>query len=132
MRVLLSIKPEFANKIFSGEKKFEFRKKAFSKIEVHTVVVYSTMPVGRIIGEFTIKTIHKDSPKSIWNKTKHFSGIDELFFNEYYNGREFAIAIEVDNPILYKRPINPKIEYDNFTAPQSFMYIKEKQSLISQ
>lgn len=123
MRVLLSIKPEYANKIFSGEKKFEFRKRAFRNIEVHTVVVYSTMPVGRIIGEFTIKHIHQDSPESIWSKTKKYSGIDEVFFNEYYNGRELAVAIEVDKTSLYKEPINPKEEYENFTAPQSFMYI---------
>jgi predicted transcriptional regulator len=123
MRVLLSIKPEYANKIFSGEKKFEFRKRAFRNIEVHTVVVYSTMPVGRIIGEFTIKQIHQDSPESIWSKTKRFSGIDESFFNEYYDGRDLAVAIEVEKPFLYKEAINPKEEYVNFTAPQSFMYL---------
>jgi predicted transcriptional regulator len=123
MRVLLSIKPKYANKIFSGEKKFEFRKRAFRNIEVHTVVVYSTMPVGRIIGEFTIKKIHQDSPKSIWNKTKLFSGIDKKFFNEYYDGKELAVAIEVDKISLYKEPIDPKEKYENFTAPQSFMYL---------
>lgn len=123
MKVLLSIKPEYANKIFSGEKKFEFRKKAFRNIEVHTVVVYSTMPVGRIIGEFSIKQIHQDSPESIWNKTERFSGIDKGFFNQYYDGRNLAVAIEVDKPILYDNPINPKDEYENFTAPQSFMYL---------
>lgn len=122
MKVLLSIKPEFANKIFSGEKKFEFRKRAFSKIEVSTVVVYSTMPVGKIIGEFSIKHIHHDSPKSIWERTKRFSGIDKDFFNKYYYGRESAVAIEVGKAVLYNEPINPKIEYENFTAPQSFMY----------
>jgi predicted transcriptional regulator len=123
MKVLLSIKPEYANKIFSGEKKFEFRKRAFRNIEVHTVVVYSTMPVGRIIGEFTIKQIHKDSPESIWKKTKLYSGIDENFFNEYYDGRDLAVAIEVDKSFLYKESINPKEEYENFTAPQSFKYL---------
>ena len=122
MKVLLSIKPEYANKIFSGEKKFEFRKRAFKNSEVHIVVVYSTMPVGRIIGEFTIKHIHQDSPESIWSKTKRFSGINEDFFNEYYNGRDSAIAIEIDEAVLYKEPINPQKEYENFTAPQSFMY----------
>lgn len=124
MKVLLSIKPEYANKIFSGEKKFEFRRRVFKNLEVETIVVYSTMPVGRIIGEFSIKHIHRDSPQSIWNKTKKFSGIDENFFNEYYNGRDLAFAIEVDKPILYQTPINPKVEYDNFTAPQSFMYLR--------
>jgi len=122
MKVLLSIKPEYANKIFSGEKKFEFRKKAFSKSGVRTVVVYSTMPVGKIIGEFTIKKIHQDSPKLIWRKTQKHSGIDEAFFNEYYRDRDLAVAIEVDSATLYKNPINPKVAYKNFTAPQSFVY----------
>lgn len=31
MKVLLSIKPEFANKIFEGTKRFEFRKSIFKK-----------------------------------------------------------------------------------------------------
>lgn len=123
MKVLLSIKPEFANKIFSGEKKFEFRKRIFKNTNVRKIVVYSTMPVGKIIGEFSIKHIHQDSPSSIWAKTKKFSGVEETFFNQYYHEREFAFAIEVHNPILYRVPINPKKEYSNFTAPQSFKYI---------
>ncbi len=123
MKVLLSIKPEYANKIFSGEKRFEFRKKAFKNIEVKTVVVYSTMPVGKIIGEFSIKHIHQDSPDSIWTRTKEHSGIDEGFFNDYYNGRDTAVAIEVDSATLYEEPINPKEKFVNFTAPQSFMYL---------
>lgn len=123
MKVLLSIKPEFAEKIFSGEKKFEFRKIGFKNHLVQTVVVYATMPIGKIIGEFRIKQIHKDAPEQIWEKTKKYSGIDKTFFNEYYSGKNYAIAIEVDNPILYKRPINPKDEFENFVAPQSFKYL---------
>lgn len=123
MKVLLSIKPEYANKIFSGEKKYEFRKIAFKKLGIETVVVYSTMPVGKIIGEFSIKKIHKDSPQSIWNKTKKHSGVEEVFFNDYYFGRNTAVAIEVENPVLYEEPINPKEKFDKFTAPQSFMYL---------
>ena len=44
MKVLLSIKPEFANKIFEGTKRFEFRKSIFKK-EVKTVVVYASSPL---------------------------------------------------------------------------------------
>lgn len=123
MKVLLSIKPEYAEKIFSGEKKYEFRKVGFKNQSIQTVVVYATMPVGKIIGEFSIKQIHKDEPKKIWKKTKKYSGVEESFFNDYYDGKEYAIAIEIDKPILYKKPINPKDEYDNFVAPQSFKYL---------
>ena len=39
MTVLLSIKPEFAEKIFNGTKKFEFRKSIFKNTDVKKVVV---------------------------------------------------------------------------------------------
>lgn len=56
MKVLLSIKPEYAYKIFSGEKKFEYRKIIFKK-KIKSVIVYATKPVGKIIGEFEIEDI---------------------------------------------------------------------------
>ena len=52
MKVLLSIKPEFVEKIFSGEKRFEYRKSIFKQQNIDTIVIYSTMPVGMIVGEF--------------------------------------------------------------------------------
>ena len=58
MKILLSIKPEFVEKIISGEKKFEFRKSLPKRDGITTVVVYSTMPVGKVIGEFKVKNTH--------------------------------------------------------------------------
>ncbi|MBI6731014.1 ASCH domain-containing protein, partial [Pseudomonas amygdali] len=43
MKVLLSIKPEYAEKILQGEKRFEFRKSVFKNPDVRTVVIYATM-----------------------------------------------------------------------------------------
>ena len=57
MTVLLSIKPEFAEKIFDGTKKFEFRKSIFKNTDVQTVIVYASSPVQQVIGEFTIDSI---------------------------------------------------------------------------
>jgi len=124
-KVLLSIKPEYANKIFSGEKKFEFRKTLFKKKSVKTVIVYATMPVGKIIGEFKIKKIHKDKPEKIWELTKENSGIDKNYFEKYYDGKKYAIAIEVESAKLYDTPIDPKEKFKKFTPPQSFTYIKD-------
>ena len=57
MKILLSIKPEFVEEIFSGRKKFEYRKAIFTNKKVTSVIVYSTMPVGKIVGEFTIEEV---------------------------------------------------------------------------
>jgi len=123
MKVLLSIKPEYVEKIFSGEKKFEYRKSIFLDKSVKNIVVYSTMPVGRIVGEFTVEKILLDSPESIWDKTKDDSGVQEQFFYKYFNGRRNAYAIKIANPRLYKKPINPKEKDRSFMPPQSFRYI---------
>lgn len=48
MKLLLSIKPEFAHRIFSGEKTFEFRKAIHQQKSISTVAVYASMLVGSI------------------------------------------------------------------------------------
>ena len=123
MKVLLSIKPEYANKIFSGEKKFEYRKSIFKR-EIKFIVVYVTKPVGMIIGEFEIDKIISDTPKQIWNLTKEHSGIEEDKFKNYFLNKETGFAIKVKKAKLYKhsktlKEYNPKIK----VPPQSFCYI---------
>ena len=123
MKVLLSIKPEYSNKIFSGEKKFEYRKSIF-KQEIKFIVVYVTKPVGMIIGEFEIDKIISDTPKQIWDLTKEHSGIEEDKFRNYFLNRETGFAIKVKEAKLYKhfktlKEYNPKIK----VPPQSFCYI---------
>ncbi|SUF92800.1 bacteriophage protein [Salmonella enterica] len=79
MKVLLSIKPEFAESILEGEKRFEFRKTIFRNKDVKTVVIYATMPVGKVIGEFDIADILSSEPSDLWKATKKYAGIT-LFF----------------------------------------------------
>lgn len=131
MKVLLSIKPQFVEEIFKGTKKFEYRKAIFKNPDVKTIVIYSTMPVGKIVGEFSIANIYKDSPDQIWEKTKNFSGIESSFFDEYFQGRDQAYAIEVSLLKEYSTPICPYKEFDKFTAPQSFMYIDNSFGVVS-
>ncbi len=123
MKVLLSIKPEFVEKIFSGEKRFEYRKNIFKNIAIESIVIYSTMPVGKIVGEFKFKTIHKNTPKIIWKETKKYSGISEDFFFNYFENKKEACAIEISEVHKYKTPIDPHSLLPNFVAPQSFCYL---------
>lgn len=125
MKALLSIKPEFVEKIFSGEKQVEFRKSCF-KEDVQTVVVYATMPVGKIVGEFEIETILSDSPQKLWEQTKTVAGISLAFFNEYFSGRDVAYAIKIKQVRRYKKALNPYLEEPDFTPPQSFRYLRTR------
>ena len=55
MKVLLSINPPYVDKIFNGEKKFEYRRAIFKDNSVDTIVIYSTSPIKKVVGEFKVK-----------------------------------------------------------------------------
>ena len=122
MKVLLSIKPEYANKIFEGSKKFEFRKIIFKKPEIKTVIVYASSPVQQVIGEFEIDDIYSLRPDKLWEKTKKDSGISADFFFEYFADRVIAHAIKIKKVTKYKKGLSLKENY-NVSPPQSYLYL---------
>ncbi|MFA0630605.1 ASCH domain-containing protein [Vibrio sp. 10N.222.49.A3] len=123
MQVLLSIKPEFVKRIFAGEKLFEYRKAIFRRAGVEKVIIYSTLPEGKIVGEFSIEKILTDSPEAIWDKTQTKSGINKEFFDQYFNGKSEAHAIKIGNVRKYDNPFKLDMMKTKVTAPQSFMYL---------
>jgi predicted transcriptional regulator len=122
MRVLLSIKPEYAFKIFEGTKKFEFRKVIFKNPRIKTVVVYASSPVQKVIGEFEIDNIISSDPNEIWRQTKKYSGISKDFFDEYFADREIAHAIKIKSTKKYRYPLNIQDDF-NVLPPQSYVYL---------
>jgi len=122
MKVLLSIKPEFANKIFDGTKKFEFRKVIFKNPNVKTVIVYASSPIQQVIGEFEIDYIFSHSPSALWKLTEKYSGISKDFFFEYFANRAIAHAIKIKTITKYTKPLCIKDDF-NVSPPQSFVYL---------
>ena len=123
MTVLLSIKPEFAEKIFDGTKKYEFRKSIFKRTGVRKILVYASSPVQKVIGEFLIEDILNDYVDRIWQKTYLHSGISKEFYQMYFENKEKAYAIKVGKVFRYEKA-KKLSDYNIQTAPQSFAYIK--------
>lgn len=124
MRIVISIKPQFVEKIFEGSKKFEYRKSIFKKRDIQSVLVYSTLPVGKLVGEFKIMSILKDEPNKLWERTHIGAGIDKLFFDSYFKNRNIAFAIEIIEPVLYQTPISLSELQADLKAPQSYLYLR--------
>jgi predicted transcriptional regulator len=122
MKVILSIKPEFADKIFEGTKKYEFRRSIFKNPKVKKVVVYASSPVKKIIGEFDIDYILVHDLETLWNKTKTCAGISEDYFFEYFSNKEHGYAIKIKKTKLYKAPKCIREDF-NLYPPQSFLYL---------
>lgn len=122
MKVLLSIKPEFVEKIFAGTKKYEFRKSLFKRSEVKYIVIYASAPIKGVVGEFEICHILSGNVEAIWEKTKKHSGITKEFYKSYFKNKKIANAIQIGHIKKYekKRALS---DYNIQHAPQSFCYI---------
>ena len=126
MKVVLSIKPEFANKIFDGSKKFEFRKSIFRNERITTILVYSSSPVQKVIGEFKIDKIINHDLETLWSLTKEHSGITKEYFYQYFADKTHGFAIKIKTKTKYRKPKCLKADF-NLMPPQSFAYWTESQ-----
>jgi predicted transcriptional regulator len=123
----MSINPQHVDSIFSGEKKYEFRR-IRCKRAIDSILIYSTAPIMQIVGEVEVKEIIEDSPQKVWKRTASAAGIDKAFFDEYYSGKKNAIAYALGKVIQYSKP-QLLSDYGIKSAPQSFMYIDSSKLL---
>ena len=123
MNVILSIRPSFCKMIFSGQKKYEYRKRVFTRSDVDKVYIYATKPICRIVGYFTIAAMIEDSPNVMWQMTHEGSGITKEYFDAYFKNCDMAHAIKIGEVVKLDNPIDPKEVIKDFHAPQNFMYV---------
>lgn len=121
-RALLSVKPNFADAIIRGKKKYEFRRNIFSR-QVDVVLVYATVPVGRVVAEFDVCSVISETLPTLWKRTQKYAGIDSECFWEYFSGKDFGHAIEIGKVRPYKIPFCPVKEF-GIRPPQSFVYLE--------
>ncbi len=124
MRVLLSIKPEFAEKIFDGTKQYEFRRSIFKHPAIKTVVVYASSPVQKVIGEFEIEMILKKDLDALWDQTKDKAGIEKSYFDAYFGDKTEGYAIQIKATRRYAKPLSLRESF-GMAPPQSFSYLED-------
>ncbi len=122
MKILLSIKRDYSDKIFSGEKRFEFRRqKPRQRFEI--VLVYESTPTKKIVGWFSVKKVIQGSPEELWTRYKDVAGIKEDDYFKYCGDKNVVYALEIDKTHRFESPIDPYILDDKFRPPQNFTYL---------
>lgn len=120
-KIIISINPEFVEKILNGTKKYEFRTKA-AKQDINAIIIYSTWPTKKVVAEAEILDVIEMEPESLWKETKKFSGIDKEYFDQYFKGRTVAYAYKLGKVTVYKNP-KELVDFGIGFAPQSFVYL---------
>lgn len=120
--LLLSIKPEYVDKILQGTKKFEYRKR-LAKENVSVIYIYSTFPSMKVVASVQVIGRLSSSPTSLWEKTKSTAGISRAKYRDYFHGCKTAYAYILGEVKIFEQ----KKDLSDFgieTAPQSFAYIE--------
>ena len=100
---MLSINPEYAERILAGLKKYEFRKRLANKT-VDKIIIYSTFPIMKVVGEVKVIKIISSSPSALWEQTKKSAGISRDKYRQYFKGCKVAYAYQLGEVIQYDPP----------------------------
>lgn len=127
--LFISVRPEFAERIITMQKKIELRKVRPNVNPGDSVIIYASAPVKSVLAIARIKSIHEYSPNEMWMRYSPVLGIDKGRYDKYYQGQERAIGIEMDSV----KPISPislnqlRSKYPFFQPPQIYRYIYRHQ-----
>lgn len=122
--MLMSIRPEYADRIFSGHKRFELRRQRPRIDEGDLVVVYATSPSQVVRGAFAVKRVVSLSAPALWEQFEPELGISRPSYDSYFSGCTTAHAIEVGEVRTWPPTSLPALRerFDGFRPPQSYMF----------
>ena len=135
-KLLLSIKPEYASKIFSGKKTVELRRVRTRLTIDDIVLVYVSSPTKALVGLFEVEKIIQEkielpeNMETYWNLVHEKAGITSKDFYKYYEGASFFVGIFLKNPKKFHVSINLenlRKQIPKFTPPQSYRYLKQQE-----
>jgi len=130
--VLLSIQPEYAEKIMEGKKRIELRKKFSRKWEGERVCFYASRPVAALVGEARIRKINVDKPAHIWETYYSDIGSSKDKFDAYVGTATEIYALELTDVVPYRNwiPISQLTHLldNDLVPPQSYCSIQNSES----
>lgn len=123
--VLMSIKPEYANKIKSGVKTIELRRILPKVSSGDILVIYETSPVQAVTAYCRIHGLVSEKLGSFWDAYKDSFYISKSSFEAYFSGKEYAGGIVLGEVTCLGKPVPI---FDLMTkphVPQSYCYLSE-------
>jgi predicted transcriptional regulator len=129
-RLLISMKPRFAEKVVAREKTVEIRKRFSAKWIGCQVAIYATEPKGALVGEAIIRDVISGSPEDIWSRYGTQVACTWEEYRDYAASSERVFAIQLQDVHPYIGSIS--IEQAEFLVkgelrpPQSYLELGTK------
>lgn len=128
--LLLSIKPKYVEKIRSGEKRVELRRRKPRSQPTDWLAIYECSPTMALVAVAQIVEVRVSSPRCLWRRVRSIAGVTKKEFDAYFIGSDQAIGIEIQTPLELPTPIpldDLRVAWPRFNPPQGFIYLTESQ-----
>lgn len=128
--LFLSIKPEYVEKILSGEKRVELRRRKPRCVPGDWIAIYETTPTKELVAIAQVSEVRVNSPQCLWRSVNAISGVSKREFDDYFTGSDKAVGILIQQPVVLPRPVplaHLRREWRNFNPPQGFLYLTRSQ-----
>jgi type I restriction enzyme, S subunit len=122
--VLISIQPQYVEKILDGTKRYEYRKVAPEADAVNDFYIYESSPTRKIVASFPATEIFSGTPEKIWEMSGDRSGGTSEGFFQYFKDKKIAYAIAINGLRKAKWSLNPYELFQPFRAPESYMFVQ--------
>jgi predicted transcriptional regulator len=136
--IILSIKPKYAEMIYNGSKKYEFRKRLYPQHVSNCgvpftrgrIYLYESKPVQKITGFIKVDNYVADIVKTprdeLWAHVKNGAGITKDEFDKYFKDAEMATAWHIKSYHKFKYPVKPEeLFWNSWAAPQFYVFITD-------
>lgn len=124
--ILLSIRPQYADKIFEGNKTVELRRVCPKYIKRGSLVlIYVASPIKSLAGAFEVDRVVEEPLEKLWRMVHDRAGVTRQEFEAYYNGVCKGTGIFFSKVSPLPEPIKLKDlrgQMKNFHPPQGFRY----------
>ena len=104
--LLMSIKTKYANQIFKGTKKYEYRRRSIKEGNLNKkIFIYSSEIDKKIVGYIIVDEILEGTSEYILKRTNNEGNIDII---NYFKDCENCYALKIKEAVLLQKAISLK------------------------
>lgn len=122
---VLSIRPTYVQRILSGDKTIELRRR-FPSVLDRMALIYSTSPVQAIVATARLHAVQPLRVSQLWRIYGRDAAVTRAEFDAYFDGTDVGCALMLRDVVRLQNPMHltDLAEKFEFSPPQSYCYWK--------
>ncbi len=120
--VLMSVRSPHVERLLAGTKTVELRRRPINVEPGTIVLLYAAGQRKELVGSIVAGPVERDTPRALWRRHRHVSGLTRAEFDNYFDGSEVGYALAASNARSLPKPIPlPELRrrWQHFTTPQT-------------